>query len=397
MVQRDFTSILRHSHQVLQETSAIVNNLHPSDGSSSSSSEALYHDSTADQLSIASSVMADSPPIERPHPKPQPVPTFDGTSDIDGFALAYAGYARLFGWTADYTIDALPFSLQGEARDQYYQEWGTDRPQTLEAAFEALRTFFGSTKREADDFEGLFSMRQKPGETVDEYARRFQKERANIRGPVTDPILKSTFIRGLSADLCAQVHDQNTRTFADSLAFARHSERGQQMRQQRSLEATIDNPKATEVAYPSPPAWHNPPRPPPNRNFQPTYGPLPPRPQGNSQPWRQSSPAARPPFQPNRPMPPLTNGQPDAEMIRLQEMMKGLSIGSAQYQQVQQEAMRQRRCLKCFSAAHFVRDCPQRLYPTNAALFENEEAYFEWARQAEHEANEWEESPSRAQ
>jgi len=308
----------------------------------------------------------------RPLPK---APKFDGQTDVSTFTWIYGAYVKRMGWTDMEAIGELPFSLTGIAQEKYHHQWGTESPDTLAEALNSITRIFSAGKRSANDYSGLFSMRQKKDERVEEFIDRFNKEQQNIEGKVPDAILTTSLIKGLRAEIGVKLHEQNVATYLDALTAARTAERNLEFMNQRLKEQQMED-RGQKPGGAENTEFRQTPRMPFMRNpGMIVRQPFVQRAPGN---WQQNRPGmTRPPFNPmgganaTAPRQTVIAQREDPRVEALRKQLEGITIGSMAHLQLQETAKSEGRCYKCFSQQHMARECPHRLYPTN--LMQEEE------------------------
>src|SRR5271170_2890965 len=352
---------------------------------------------------------------QRTNTAPAPkAPTYDGTTDVDVFIWAYTDYGTYLRRTPEESLQTLPFSLIGNARDVYYQRWAGHIPPSFEDALASLQEAFGIAKRPENDFSGLLAITQKVEETITDYTQRFGKEQSLISGTVPDGILRAAFVKGLTYKIESEVQKHYPTTYPQAVAAAREAERqvlhkqakkAEEMKQTKSAMITAKSPVQNQL--PQRPPWIR-----PNPYYQMggggaigTAGPTAPRPQYTPQTYGSPRPFV-PNFRPwqNRPLSGLPigtakipSGDPEAqdkEVNELRKQLEGLTIGSAQYEQLKQTVRTQGRCLNCFSRTHFASQCPHKTYQTRAVWTTGPALGFKYARaceEAEQRQKQWEE------
>jgi hypothetical protein len=307
----------------------------------------------------------DAPFAERrPMPK---APKFDGTTDVSTFTWIYDAYTKRMTWTDAEAIAELPFSLAGIAQEKYHHQWGTDSPATLKEALDSITRIFSAGKRTANDYSGLFSLRQKKDERVEEFIDRLNKEQQNIEGKVPDAILTTSLIKGLRAEIGVKLHEQNISSYLDALTAARTTERNLEFMNQRLKEQQIED-RGQKPGGAENTEFRPTPRMPFMRNSG--GGPRPPflpRPQGN---WQTNRPVVnRPPFNSTggaiAPRQATLSQREDPRVETLRKQLEGITLGSMAHLQLQETAKSEGRCFRCFSQQHRARECPHQLYPTN--------------------------------
>ena len=332
-----------------------------------------FEEETTDNLSTTNT---DTMAHNEPNIK---IPTYDGTGDVEAFAWQFEGYAEQMVWTEEVAVRQLRFALQGSALERYFHRWGITPPTNLHIALQSLKEIFGVYKREAGDFEGIFSLRQKTNETVDDFIDRYQKECLQIRGMVDETVKRSSFLRGLRVEICEKIPG-TTGSFSETIAAAKAAERKHVALQERKKEQEAENPKSKTITIQTPTVTGYQGRNPwPTQNPRPTMG-------GAARPiWNTPRPQPapyvnRPPFTPRilGPAPPnrnlggVTNEAEDPIMKDLRKRLEAVTIGSMQHEAIKNEARSQGRCLYCFGQGHFARLCPNRRYPANTVQTQEE-------------------------
>ena len=132
-------------------------------------------------------------------PKP---PTFDGTGNVEAFANKFNAYIHLATLTESQAIERLPFSLTGEAYDEYFRLWRETQPPSIQEALHSLLTTFSAGKQDAAEWASEYKLWQEEGQTVEEYLRMFRKEQDKYDGPIADNALRSSFIKGTETENC---------------------------------------------------------------------------------------------------------------------------------------------------------------------------------------------------
>src|SRR5277367_3508774 len=272
-----------------------------------------------------------------PAPK---APTYDGLTDVDTFIWIYKDYCTFINRTEHESIRTLTFALQGIAREVYYHKWRGTHPPTLEAALESVRIAFMTLKRSPNDYTGIMSMKQNPGEPIEDYSRRFDTECMQIPGIIPEEILISSFTQGLSYKIRLMVQERLPHQYYEAVTAARSAEKYQKEKQAwkaeektRSKHATAKN---VEITEPTRQLAQRPPWRPNQQNPRFQMGGVPQfRPQGG-QPFNR-------PFIPNNQRwpvriitPPTTEQElkEDPELTQLREQFAKLAIGSIQREQI---------------------------------------------------------------
>jgi hypothetical protein len=321
-------------------------------------------------------------------------PTFDGKQNVASFIWAYKEYMEMTGLNEATAIRQLAIYLTDEARDIYHQHWGDVRPETLDEALKPLEDAFCPDRRQPDDYSGILTIRQGILEKVEDYNRRFQKERAMIPSQVPDNVLKTCYIGGLLVEISRRVSIGNPITYAAAVSLARTSERNQQTEMVRQKEQ--DQQARIEKIEKEPKIFIPTPRFQPGGATQRVFAPSGPRPAINF-----GRPLNRPIFRPMIPGNPpggavINEEQEDPTVKELRERLGKIQIGSVQHQQLQEEARQQQRCLVCFSRRHFARNCPQRGYQVNSVRWytgpsdSDSPTYEERCEAEEERQSEWE-------
>jgi hypothetical protein len=366
--QRKATEEAEELTRIIKETEEVT-----------ASSDFESEDRTEDTETESATEMAgpEIPVVEhRPMPK---APKFDGTTDVSTFTWIYNAYVKRMQWTDEEAIGELPFSLTGIAQEKYHHQWGMENPTTLAEALNSITRIFSAGKRSANDFSGLFSMRQKKDERVEEFIDRFNKEQQNIEGKVPDAILTTSLIKGLRAEIGTKLYEQNIATYLDALTAARTAERNLEFMNQRLKEQQMED-RGQKMGGAEHMEFRSAPRLPFPRNIGAiNRPPFVPRTAGDWQPNKPGMP--RPPFNPTggaNAVPPrqvVINQREDPRVEALRRQLEGMTIGSMAHLQLQETAKNEGRCYRCFSQQHMARNCPRRTYPANMLEEDEYEEY----------------------
>ena len=261
-------------------------------------------------------------------------PTFDGAGDVEAFAWQFRNLKNHYQWDDATAINQLAFALTGNALERYFHRWGDTQPITFDAAIMGLKEIFGVTKRPTGDYEGIFTLRQKANESIDDFNDRFQSECLQIQGGVDDAVKKSSFLRGLRAEISRSVYDADVSTFAAVIKTAKKSERTLSALKARESEQEAEKPKPKTITYPTTVSpnyqgrtpWQNP-NPCPPMGGAPRPGWNNPRPMGYIA-QIPVQPRVLGPMQPNRNMGGAPPGNRDTVMEDLRRRLEAVTINS---------------------------------------------------------------------
>jgi hypothetical protein len=349
-----------------------------------------YHtsgtESRSEEESLGSSSRTTSPlpilentetmdPIQRIGlPKP---PTFDGTGSIDAFANKFNAYIHLATLTEEQAIERLPFSLTGDAYDEYFRLWRETQPLTIHDAIQSLLTTFSAGKQDAAEWTSEYKLWQDNEQTVEEYLRTFRKEQDKYDGPIADVALRSSFIKGLKPKIAKLVHAAHPTCLVDAVAKARTAEREVRFGEERKKEWALAhptkdaNPVVSKDSIPTVPRMY-----PLRTDGAPRF------PMGGAPPIaRYMNNAPRFPMggATNTPRPQLPVPRPiieeDAKMEELLKQFQQVRIGTTEHAEWQRWAMTEGRCLKCMRKGHISRMCPGFQHVRSITVYKPEDNY----------------------